>query len=97
MKKIKTMRGNNIDFDLLSIKQAFSNHPESKDVLKREKFVKNKKKRNAKTLIDEMIVASIQEDFDDFVGERVDENTKESEIIKPSMTKKKKKIIKRKT
>jgi hypothetical protein len=54
-RKTRSMRGEEVNFDLLEIKQKIGEKPTPIDVENREKFVFSKRKRRGKKVIDNLL------------------------------------------
>lgn len=54
-RKIKSMRGDIVDFDLLDIKQQMGKKPVSIEVENREKFISSKRRRGGKKTINKLL------------------------------------------
>lgn len=55
MSKVTSLRGEEVDFDLLRMKNSIGDVPITDDVENRERFVNAKRRRGSKRKIDEMI------------------------------------------
>jgi len=64
MGKARSLRGEEVDFDLLKIKNSIADVAITDDVKKRERFVNAKKRRSSKRKVNEMVHrASVDEQY----------------------------------
>lgn len=64
MGKARSLRGDEVDFDLLKIKNSIADVAITDDVKKRERFVNAKKRRSSKRKVNEMVHrASVDEQY----------------------------------
>jgi hypothetical protein len=54
VKKVRSAKGEMVDFDLFAIKEQIANKNKSKDAVNREEFVYSKRRRGSKRTLDEM-------------------------------------------
>lgn len=54
-RKVKSMRGETVDFDLIDMKQKIMNAPTPETVHQRERFIDKRRRRGSRKKVDEML------------------------------------------
>lgn len=100
-RRVRSARGEVIDFDLMEIKSQMANHPKPTDVKKRETFIESRLHRRAKKLeqktkklAEELLMKQDKKSEEE---KKIEENDTEmivEEDVKPKIRQIKKKVLK---
>ncbi len=59
-RKVKSIRGEIVDFDLFAIKEQISNTPKNADVKNRERFIDKKRRRATRNSVNDLVTQQLQ-------------------------------------
>lgn len=80
-KIVKSMRGEDIDFDKLQIKKIISDIPITDDIKKRERFVNARKRRGSRKRVAEMVNKKISDEVTNSELSEIPSTSNESENL----------------
>ena len=89
VKKVRTSRGNMIDFDLLKVKNSMSSNPKTVEVKHRENFIDKKMKNRVRKTVQNMSERALDERNKKLEEEKLNQLKKDEEITVKKTRKKK--------